>query len=154
MAKIAIINDSPEIVALMSQAITVGNHEFLKMIGTSAYVLGRLLSFKPDLIVLPLHRKAESANRPILDFYEDISGAKVLQWLRHESNLQEIPIVLFGFFTTEADIPETHKQSFRYDEFLTFPGGLQELNPVISGRLGPAKGSWEDVKRLQHLGDG
>lgn len=140
MAKIALIDDSPEIVALVAQALTVGNHEFLKQIGTSDFVLKRAIDFRPDLIVLPMHRRLETANRPIQDYRADVSGTSVLEMIVNEPTLKDVPIILFGFFTTEADMPEAYRRRVRYDDFLVFPTGLQELNPLISGRVGPAKG--------------
>ena len=149
MAKIAIINESPEIVALVSQAMTVGNHEFLKLIGATDFMLKRALDFAPDLFVLPLHRRHDSVNRPLRDYHDDIGGTDVLEMLNAEPAFADVPIILFGFFTDEADMPESYRRKIRYDAFLVFPTGLQELNPVISGMVGPAKGTRADALRMQ-----
>lgn len=153
MAKIAIINDSPEIVALVAQAMTVGHHEFLKLIGATDFMMQRVVDFKPDLIVLPLHRRQDSVNRAIANYHDDVSGTEVLEMASDEPSLKDVPIILFGFFTTEADMPESYRRQIRYDDFLVFPTGLQELNPLISGRIGPAKGTRADALKVRKQKD-
>lgn len=139
MAKIAILNDSPEVVALLSLVLTPGEHELMKMIDHTQYMIDRVTAYQPDLILIPLHRRPSSVNRPIQAYQEDIQGTEVLTRVSAAEALKHVPIVLIGFFTTLEDMPPAYRAHIRFRDFLLFPDGLQELNPLISGLLGPTR---------------
>lgn len=149
MAKIAIIDDKPEVVSLVSFFLTKGDREFLKRIGTSRHVLNSIIDFRPDVLVLPLHRQPESLNRPIEDYEQDVGGSEVLSLMSATPELVGVPIILIGFYTTEADMPAAYRAKVRFNHYLVFPEGLQELNPTISSYVGPSGGSMQDVERLR-----
>lgn len=135
MAKIAILNDSPEIVALMAQALSPAGHALMKMVESSSYMADQVQAFAPDVIIIPIHRRQESLNRPIANYRADIRGSEVLELVCSLPTLQQVPIILFGFYTSEADLPDNYRAGIRYDAFLEFPLGIQELNPLITGIL-------------------
>ena len=139
MAKIAILNDSPEVVALLSYVLTPGEHQVMKMIDDTQYMVDRVGAYQPDLILLPLYRRPSSANRPIQAYQADIQGTEVLTRVSAAETLKHVPIVLIGFFTTLEDMPPEFRARIRFRDFLLFPDGLQELNPLISGLLGPSR---------------
>jgi hypothetical protein len=149
MAKIAILNDSPEVVALLGHFITQGRHEFLNRIGANDRMIAGVVDFVPDLIVVPIHRVPASIDRPIGDVDADIYGLSIFRLVMNEPALDGVPVIVFGFYVRETDMPPDIRDSGRYKSFLEFPLGLQELNPLISGTVGPAEGSLEDVKRVR-----
>ena len=149
MGRIAIVNDSPETVAMLKAFLTKGSHEFLGLIGATKYVRDRVVAFGPDVLVLPLYRCRESLDRPIADYLRDIKGAGVALMLGRERALLKVPIILVGFATAAEDIPQDLLPPLRYDHFLDFPEGLQELNPILSSYLGPAGGDLADVEKIK-----
>ena len=139
MAKIAILNDSAEVVALLAHVLTPGEHQVMKMIDDTQYMVDRVTAYQPDLILIPLHRVQSSVNRPIQAYQDDIQGTEVLTRVSAAEGLKHVPIVLIGFFTTLEDMPPEVRARIRFRDFLVFPDGLQELNPLISGLLGPTR---------------
>jgi hypothetical protein len=154
MAKIAIVNDASEVVVLLFQFLTHGHHEFFKMIGQSHFVVDSLVAFRPDVIVLPLYRRPEAIGRAVVDYRRDIMGATMLELLSARPELAEVPIILFGISTLPGEMPPAFLARVHYADFLTFPDGLQVLNPTISGYVGSASGTPEDFERLKrHLAE-
>lgn len=149
MAKIAILNDTPEVVVLLGNFITQGHHEFLKRIGTSRYVLETIVAFGPDLMVVPLYRVPECIGLPITDYATQVKGAHMLEHLCTCPALDRVPIIVFAFSTRLQEMPAELRKKVRFNAFLTFPDGLQELNPTISSLVGPALGEMEDVERVR-----
>jgi hypothetical protein len=149
MAKIAILNDSPEVVALLAHFLTPGRHEFVNRIGATQQMLDQVLAFGPQVIVVPLHRRPDSINRPIADPEVDIQGLDIYRLVAGDQRLQSAPLLVFGFYVHESDLPADVKAGRRYHTFLEFPIGLQELNPLISGLVGPALGGQEDIDRVR-----
>lgn len=149
MAKIAVVNDNPEVVTLVSFFVTQQDRQFLKLIGYTEHMRRSVIDFRPDVLVLPLHRTLASLNRPLGAYEEDVQGVRVLTLLSDTPELAHVPLILLGFHTTEADMPEAFRRQHRYDHFLSFPEGLQELNPIISGYIGPAGGSPDDIRRVR-----
>jgi hypothetical protein len=149
MARIAIINDESEVVALIFQFLTHGHHEFFKAIGVSRYVLDTLIDFQPEVIVLPMFRSHEAIGHLVTDYRRDIRGAVILETLCQQPELDDVPIILFGFSTVPEEMPPEYRARVHFSDFLLFPEGLQLLNPVISGYVGSASGTLEDFVRLK-----
>ena len=138
MPRIAIVNDHAEVVAIVASILTKGDRQFLKQIGATEYTVVRLKAFGPQVIVLPLVRRAESLDRPISRFDTDVEGGTVVELLAQEPELRQVPVVLLGFGVRAEDVPRPLAACFADYHFLPFPAGLQELNPLLSAYVGPA----------------
>jgi len=152
MAKIAILNDTPEVVVLLSNFLTQGHHEFLKRIGTKEFVVDDIVAFAPDLILVSLYRAPEAVGRPLSDYATQIKGAAMLERISQCPELARVPILVFAISTTLSEMPEEVRRRVRFSRFLTFPEGLQELNPIISSLVGPAHGDMTDVEKVRKGG--
>ena len=139
MPRIAIVNDLPEVVTIVAALLTKGERQFLTQIGATEYTIQRLKAFDPLVLVLPLVRKVDSLDRPLRRFDADIEGGKLLELIAQEADLRRRPCVLLGFSVRQTDVPEPLKAAFADLHFLEFPLGLQEINPLLSAYLGPAR---------------
>lgn len=77
-------------------------------------------------------------------------GSAYLETLLDTPELAHVPLVVFSFSVRRDELPNAWFQRRPNLAFLAFPEGLQELNPLISGFLGPAEGSTNDLRRLRH----
>jgi hypothetical protein len=145
LAKIAILNDEPEVVTLLSRFLTIRGDAFMKLVGETARVIDQVIAFQPDLILIPLYRPPELIGMPLPNGLRDVRGAAMLETVSQAPELAEVPLVVFSFSVRPEELPPAR----RLQAFLSFPEGLQELNPVISGFIGPAKGSTDDLERLR-----
>ena len=89
----------------------------------------------PDVVVVPLFRLPHAHARPIDSFLDDVAGARLLVGLQAVMDGHPRPVILFGIGVTPDEVPD----DIRYHAFLTFPQAIQELNPLISALIGPAK---------------
>lgn len=151
MAKIAILNDSPEVVTLLAHFLTPGRHELLNRIGATPRMVEEVVAFGPAVVVVSLHRRPDTVNRPLADPETELVGLGMARLIGDEPRLAAVPLLLFGFYVTEAELPRDRLTPPRHHAFMTFPLGLQELNPLISGLVGPAQGSREDVERVRRF---
>jgi hypothetical protein len=149
MARIAIIDDDSEVVALIYQFLTHGHHEFLKLVGATRYTVASLVAFKPEVIVVPLYRAHQAIGRAVVDYRRDIKGAGTLERVSERPELVGVPLIVFGFSTLPEEMPDEFRERVRISEFLLFPEGLQLLNPTISGYVGSAKGTPEEFAELR-----
>jgi hypothetical protein len=136
--RIAVVNDAPEVVAMVSAVVTKPGRQFLKQVGATDYTREKLLAFAPEIVIVPLYRRTDTLDRPLGVFEEDVVGARILTLLAHEPALAAVPTLLLGLATREADVPAHLLAAFADLHFLEFPLGLQELNPIISAYVGPA----------------
>src|SRR5690606_20026539 len=95
LAKIAIINDEPEVVTLLSRFLTVRRDAFLKRVGDSTRVIDQVIAFRPDLILVPLYRPPDLIGRPIDEVFHEIRGLAWLETLHRTPDLRDIPLVIF-----------------------------------------------------------
>ncbi|MNR87070.1 hypothetical protein D3C72_179310 [compost metagenome] len=149
LAKIAILNDEPEVVTLLSRFLTTRAGAFMKRVGDASRVIAQVVAFQPDLILIPLYRSPERIGLPLSDPLHDVRGATLLDRLSRTPELQDVPLVIFSFSVRPDELPPAFLDRVRPQAFLCFPEGLQELNPVISGFVGPAEGSTGDLERLR-----
>lgn len=138
MPRIAIVNDMAEIVAIVGSVLTKGDRQFLKQIGATEYTVARLLAFAPDVVVLALHRRTETLDRPLGAFCQDVDGGRMLDLLAQEPAITRVPLILLGFAVRREDVPAELLAPFADAHFLAFPADLQELNPLLSAYVGPA----------------
>lgn len=131
MGKIGLLNDYPEVVVALARLITPG-HE----ISCLTYHEGGegLEADPPEVMVVVIFRHAEAFDRPIMDFDQDVSGGSLLRKLNEHPVLSHVPLIIFGVGLAAKDVPK----DIRYHSYLTFPQAIQELNPLISGLVGPA----------------
>lgn len=139
MPRVAIVNDLPEVVAMVASVLTQGDRQFLKQIGATEYTVERLRAFDPGVVVLALHRRVGSLDRPIRAFDADVAGAHILGLLGEEPDLRTRPLILLGFSVRRSDVPPELLAPFATLRFLVLPEELQELNPLLSSYLGPAR---------------
>jgi hypothetical protein len=149
MARIAIIDDDSEVVALIYQFLTHGRHEFLKLIGATQYTVASLVAFQPEVIVAPLYRAPWAIGRPVADYRDDIKGARTLERVCERPEIAAVPLIVLGISTLPEEMPEDYAARVHISEFLLFPEGLQLLNPTISGYVGSAKGTPEEFANLR-----
>lgn len=138
VAKIAILDDAPEVVTLLSRFLTQREDLFMGRVGETPRVMAQLTAFQPDLLLIPLYRAPERLALPLEDLYRDVPGARMLETLARTPALADVPLLVFSFSVRPEELPSDFRARIRYDAFLLFPEGLQELNPLISGFLGPA----------------
>ncbi len=147
MAKIAILDDEPEVVTLLSRFLTERGDAFMRRVGDTARVAAQVVAFQPDLILIPLYRPFHLIAHPLTDFFHDVRGAGMLDMIVRIPALQDVPLILFSFSVRPDELPPN--LIGRCKAFLMFPEGLHELNPTISGFVGPAQGSLDDLRRLR-----
>jgi len=149
LAKIAILNDEPEVVALLSRFLTIRGDAFMKLVGESGRVMDQVVAFSPDLLLIPIYRPPDLIGQPLPRGLQDVRGAALLESVLMTPELASVPLVIFSFSVRRDELPLALLQARPKLAFLRFPEGLQELNPVISGFVGPAQGSTDDLQRLR-----
>ncbi len=148
-AKIAILNDEPEVVTLLSRFLTLRGDAFMKLVGETGRVMDQVLAFGPDLLLIPIYRPPELIGQPLREGLHDVRGASHLESVLKSRELADVPLVIFSFSVRRDELPPDLFKGHSKLAFLRFPEGLQELNPVISGFVGPAHGSTDDLERLR-----
>lgn len=74
-------------------------------------------NLKPDLILLDL-------NMPRM------GGHEVLEWIKREDELKDIPVGIFTTSTSEEDIKKSYQNQASY--YITKPANFEELTHVVS----------------------
>lgn len=115
MHRIAVLNDMLEIADMLATPLRGEGYEVLTDITSIDFE--RVLKFKPELIVLGLHRRIRAYDRPIESLEKDIFGFKPLADMEHYPAISVVPIMLVATGVQEKDIPT----SLNYDSFLTIP---------------------------------
>lgn len=132
MATVGILSEYADVTVLIDKLLTPGHtvitleHSLLPDVRPEDV---------PDVVVVPIFRMPEAFDRPIQTFNEDVADARLLQEIWQVMDGHKRPLIIFGIGVTPEDIPpEVH-----YHAFLTFPQAIQEINPLISALVGPAK---------------
>lgn len=149
MSKIAILDDEPEVVTLLARFLTARGDAFMKRVGETERVMAQVIAFRPDLILVPLYRPPDLIGKPLPNGFQDVRGAGMIAAIARIPEFENVPLVIFSFSVRPDEIPPSLLQGRPHHAFLHFPEGLQELNPVISGFIGPAQGSQDDLQRLR-----
>ena len=134
MPKVAILSEYADVTVMIDRLITPG-HTLCNLEGPLAP--GTPHDEVPDVVVVPLFRLPHAHARPIESFVDDVAGARLLLDLHRAMDGHPRPVILFGIGVTPEEVPK----GIPYYAFLTFPQAIQELNPLISGLVGPAKSS-------------
>lgn len=110
--KVLIVEDEPDIAALMKHALERGADLHVEIVGTGAAALKSVMEEPPELILLDL-------NLPFID------GLEVCRLLRGRTTSAAIPIIMVTARTTEAD--RVSGLELGADDYLTKPFSLREL---------------------------
>jgi hypothetical protein len=133
MARIGILSEHADVTVLIGRLLTPG-HEPLTM--EKPLTADSPPDCIPDLIVVPLFRKPEAVGRPIRSFEDDVVGAHLLRQTTEYMDGHPRPVIVFGIGVNHDEVPK----NVAHHTYLTFPQAIQELSPLISGLVGPAKG--------------
>lgn len=115
MPRVAVLNDILEVANILAAPLRGEGYEV--MTDLTAIDFERVLSFKPQLIILGVHRKIGAFNRPIRSLEDDVLGFKPLVDMERYPAISVIPIILISTGLLERDIPTT----VNYDSFLIIP---------------------------------
>lgn len=115
MHKIVVLNDVLEVADILAAPLRREGYDVLTDLTSVDFE--RVLNFKPELIILGVHRRICAFDRPIASLEEDVYGFKPLVDMEHYPAISVIPIILLSTGLKEQDIPT----SVNYDSFLTIP---------------------------------
>lgn len=123
MARVAVVNDSPDFLELMEEVLRDERHEATTIDGDRPDVIALVKAATPELIVLDLRLKIDG-----------LRGWDIAEELRRDPELSRLPVLL-----TSADLQaiEEIELTIRDEhavEVLTKPFGIDELTDAI-GRL-------------------
>lgn len=117
--KIVIIEDEPEAAEIYSEMMRISGYEVVKFFGGIAAV-AQIADQKPSAIILDL-------------MMPDVSGLEVLQHLKAEPNLSNIPVIIVSAKTLPEDIDEG--LSAGANIYLTKPVSFLDLKKAIDDVL-------------------
>lgn len=139
MAKILCVDDYRMYAEMVGSMLErKGGHDV--KIDVVPLVIGEVVDFNPDVIVINMVRKAEVLGTPIHDFYREVDGAKAFQALAAAPEVSGIPIVLTALAVKENEVPE----GLRYEAFIEVPHKMGVLLHAID-RLSEARRRQSDV---------
>jgi hypothetical protein len=139
MAKVGILSQHADVTVMINQLLTPG-HEVLSI--ERPLTQQTDVACVPDLVILPLFRKADAVARPIGDFEEDVVGGHLLRDATRLMDGHRRPIIVFGIGVNASEMPD----DVHFHAYLTFPQAIQELNPLFSSIVGPAADAAEATK--------
>jgi uncharacterized protein YlaI len=125
MAKVVILDDLQETVALLAPPLTGQGHEVLTDVAPIDFE--RIMRFKPDVITLNLYRHQDAFDRPIRNVEQDVIGFIPLVEMEKYPAISVIPIILVGSCLQEKDVPT----SVNYDLFISFPSEVKIYFPKV-----------------------
>jgi excisionase family DNA binding protein len=118
--KVLLVDDEPEIIAMMSQALDEdGRFEY--HVAANGFDAGMMVKeYRPDLIILDV-------------MLPDINGREVCHRVRSDSNLEEVRIICISGMVEEDKIQELKLAGA--DEFVRKPFDMDELIEKMCGLL-------------------
>ncbi|MFN3429340.1 MAG: hypothetical protein ACK46X_05250 [Candidatus Sericytochromatia bacterium] len=125
MPRIVVLDDVLEVANILAAPLRGEGYEV--MTDLTAIDFERVLSFKPQLIILGVHRRVEAFNRPIRQLEDDVFGFKPLVDMERYPAISVIPIILVSTGLQERDIPTT----VNYDSFLIIPEDAKLYFPKV-----------------------
>ncbi len=121
--KIVIIEDEPEAAEIYAEMMRISGYEVFKFFsGSSAVAL--IADQKPSAVILDL-------------MMPDVSGLDVLQYLKAEPNLSDIPVIIVSAKSLPEDIDEGLNAGANI--YLTKPISFSELKKAIDEVLTSTK---------------
>jgi DNA-binding response OmpR family regulator len=113
--KIVIIEDEPDTAEMYAEMMRISGYEVVKFFGGSSAV-AQIAEQKPCAVVLDL-------------MMPDISGLEVLQYMKAEPKLSDIPVIIVSAKTLPADIDEGLNAGASV--YLTKPVSFSDLKKAI-----------------------
>lgn len=113
--KIVIIEDEPDTAEMYAEMMRISGYEVVKYFGGSSAV-AQIAEQKPCAVVLDL-------------MMPDISGLEVLQYMKAEPKLSDIPVIIVSAKTLPADIDEGLNAGASV--YLTKPVSFSDLKKAI-----------------------
>jgi DNA-binding response OmpR family regulator len=113
--KIVIIEDEPDTAEMYAEMMRISGYEVVKFFGGSSAV-AQIAEQKPCAVVLDL-------------MMPDISGLEVLQYMKAEPELSDIPVIIVSAKTLPADIDEGLNAGASV--YLTKPVSFSDLKKAI-----------------------
>src|SRR5687767_7593563 len=111
-SRVLIVEDEPDIAALMKHALERGGELAVEVVGTGAAALKSVMEEPPCLVLLDL-------NLPFID------GLEVCRLLRGRASSAGIPIIMVTARTSETD--RVTGLELGADDYVTKPFSLREL---------------------------
>jgi DNA-binding response OmpR family regulator len=120
--KIVIIEDEPEAAEIYAEMMRISGYEVVKFFGGSTAV-AEIADQKPSAVILDL-------------MMPDVSGFDVLEYMKTEPNLSNIPVIIVSAKTLPADVDQGLQAGASV--YLTKPVAYSELiraiDEVLSGK--------------------
>jgi len=113
--KIVIIEDEPDTAEMYAEMMRISGYEVVKFFGGSSAV-AQIAEQKPSAVVLDL-------------MMPDISGLEVLQYMKAEPKLSDIPVIIVSAKTLPTDIDEGLNAGASV--YLTKPVSFSDLKKAI-----------------------
>ncbi len=113
--KIVIIEDEPDTAEMYAEMMRISGYEVVKFFGGSPAV-AQIAELKPCAVVLDL-------------MMPDISGLEVLQYMKAEPKLSDIPVIIVSAKTLPTDIDEGLNAGASV--YLTKPVSFSDLKKAI-----------------------
>jgi DNA-binding response OmpR family regulator len=119
--KIVIVEDEPEAAEIYAEMMRISGYEVVKFFGGSTAV-AEIADQKPSAVILDL-------------MMPDVSGFDVLEYMKTEPNLSNIPVIIVSAKTLPADVDQGLQAGASV--YLTKPVAYSELiraiDEVLSG---------------------
>lgn len=112
---VMIIEDEPDAAEMFAEMMRVSGFRVIKMF-SSAPAIPMILQEKPDIIILDI-------------MMPDISGLEVLRYMRRESDLQAIPVIVVSAKSMPGDIKVGIEAGASV--YLTKPVGFLDLKQAV-----------------------
>lgn len=113
--KIVIIEDEPDTAEMFAEMMRISGYEVVKFFGGSSAV-AQIAEQKPSAVVLDL-------------MMPDVSGLEVLQYMKAEPKLSDIPVIIVSAKTLQKDIDEGLNAGASV--YLTKPVSFSDLKKAI-----------------------
>lgn len=133
MPRVAVLDDLVEVADILGAPLK--GEGFEVMAALTSVDFERVLKFKPQLIILGVHRRVSAFDRPIRNLEADVFGYKPLVEMEHYPAISVIPIILISTGLIEQDLPT----SLNYDSFLIIPEDAPLFFPKVKELLETVK---------------
>jgi len=124
--KIVIVEDEPDTAEMFAEMMRLSGYDVHKSYGgTPAIAL--ISNEKPDAIVLDV-------------MMPDLSGLEVLRFIRRDSKLMNIPVIVVSAKSLPSDIQEGLEAGATF--YLTKPVAFQDLNKAVRDSIAAVEGEF------------
>jgi hypothetical protein len=133
MRRVAVLDDVVEVADILAAPLRGEGYE--AMTELTSVDFERVINFKPELIILGVHRRVCAFDRPIRNLEDDVYGFKPLVDMEHYPAISVIPIILISTGIKESDLPTT----LNYDVFLIIPEDTPLYFPKVKELIDTVK---------------